>query len=306
MHWRCKAALQCVLAGLPGGQRLNYALQLLRGSHAAALVHRRLLQVADSLAWLQEAGVVIHDAEVVEIGTGWDAINAVLLYVLGARSVHTYDIASLLRAERLRQVLALLESASDDVGERTKTPGAVIRRRLRLLQQETDPIRSLAAVGIHYHAPADAAATGLAPRSVDLVYSYEVLEHVPPEILRKLHAESARIVRPSGHVYHKIDHFDHFAKCDPRISTVHFLGIPEGRWRLYAGNRLAYHNRMREPEFLDSYASAGLDLVRRRRDLDARAVHALRGMQLVTRFRRFAPQELAVASSEHLLRTPAA
>ena len=80
----------------------------------------------------------------------------------------------------------------------------------------------LAALGIDYVAPGDAAATGLPDAAIDAVTNSLVLEHVPPAAIRAIFAEWHRIVRTGGIVSSTIDPSEHYRHGDSRVSPWKF------------------------------------------------------------------------------------
>ena len=71
---------------------------------------------------------------------------------------------------------------------------AIYQQDSRQDEVETD----LGVVSYRYHSMADL--SGFADASVDLVYSGQSIEHVPPDVGRHVLAEVARILKPGGHL----------------------------------------------------------------------------------------------------------
>ena len=86
-----------------------------------------------------------------------------------------------------------------------------------------------------YMAPADAADTSLPDRSVCLVFSYGVVEHIPPADLERLMCESRRILADGVRAYHSIGLHDHFYGWGVE-NAVDFLRYSVFVWRLIADN----------------------------------------------------------------------
>jgi hypothetical protein len=74
--------IQFVLAHAPKGEQLNYILQMLNSSHSPAKIAERMPILAEKLGFLSKY-LNLDGAVVLEIGTGWEPINALLLHYLG-------------------------------------------------------------------------------------------------------------------------------------------------------------------------------------------------------------------------------
>jgi SAM-dependent methyltransferase len=151
----------------------------------------------------------------------------------------------------------------------------------------------------------DAGDSGLPAQSFDLVMSSNVFEHIPPSELRRIVAESRRLLRPGGVSAHHIDTADHFA-TDERITSVNFLKYSPRAWRLISRG-LAYHNRLRCREYPRLFEEAGFSLLDVMLETDERALAALRdgAVRPNEAFRAFTHQELAEVLVDVFARVPA-
>jgi hypothetical protein len=296
VNWKLKAAIQLGLAYAPFGERINYALQKIKGSHSPANVDRSIPDIVAALA-LASNYVKLKGSTVVEIGTGWVPTNTILLYLAGASRIYTYDHVPHLRLEGTQLCVEQLMRRLPLVSEAFKIAESVVAAKLQLLQT-TSLAKLLERAGIVYHAPADASQTGLLAGSIDLVCSYAVLEHVPEKVVHALVVESKRILKASGVSVHAIGLHDHYASDDPRLSLVNFLKYPEWQWRLIAKNRVHYQNRLREKHYFQLLESHGAKLLESRHRVEERDVKAAAKMHIDRRFHGLSPDELAVQYTE--------
>lgn len=302
MDWRIKLGMQFVLARTPGGTQVNHVLQHLNGSHSARRARSRFRDLAANFAHIRAAGLDLEGMRAVEIGTGWNAINTLLFYALGAGEVHTYDLRRHIRSKLVRRAVVELHGAADLVAEVSGVEKEAVRGRLaRLLELQTAE-DIFAAAGIHYHAPADAAQTGLPDASVDLVYSYWVYEHITPETVGQLNREARRILRPHGLAYHGIGLHDHFTGVDRNITAVNFLQYSDRWWDVFVQHDLGYHNRLRERDFLGMFERDGFDVAFREPVVDARSLAALEVLPVHPKFHGYTKEELAVVHTLLALR----
>lgn len=278
--WRSKVLVQFALAHLPGGEAINHRLQVWQGARSGRpsvpqeWVAQRQPGI-DRLASFMD----LQGAEVVEVGTGWDGLTTMMLSKAGAGIIHSYDHVAHLRHD-------LVLAAADAIGL------AVPRDSLENV---------LAGAGVRYTAPGDAARTGLPGASVDLFYSYAVLEHVPPADIAALVTEARRVLKPGGIWYSMIGLHDHYLPFGAP-SAVNFLRYPDWAWNLLVQNPISYHNRMRERDFVEILRAAGGALLSVDNFTDPADIERCRNMRLAKRFRGYTPEQLAVTRTELIAR----
>ena len=265
MRWQIKAAIQTAFSLVPGGEHLNFLAQTVAGSHSSELLYLEFARIRARIRSLK-ARFPFDNGTVVEIGTGWTGIGIIALALEGVGEIHSFDLVRHLRFPLAMRLLRAVVEAEAEYRDRAAP---------MLEARSLDEL--LLAANAHYCAPGDAATTGLADRSVDLVFSHDVLEHVTPDALERITAESARILR--GRAYHGIGLHDHLSDADPSISGVHFLGLSPLAWRL-VNNRISYHNRLRAPHYTDLFARHGGQIVHRDEIVTPRDIAALKDMQL--------------------------
>lgn len=228
MPWQLKALLQFVFARLPFGEHLNYLAQRLNGSFTTDAQLSALISQINNARKLNQR-FPIEGATAVEIGTGWLGAGIVTLAVFGARHIYSFD-----NQPHLRLLGRLIETAQQNIDRVSSASGIgrhIIEDRLKSLH-------------VTYVAPGDASHTNLPNDSVDLIYSYGVLEHVPVDVLKAIGVESKRILKPTGRTFHYIGMHDHFA------GGVRFLQYPDWVYDALFCHRVHYHNRLRLSDYL--------------------------------------------------------
>ncbi len=209
----------------------------------AARQHRSFDAMSGVLGWMlglarQELGPLALSGRALEIGTGQFMAHAAGLYVCGFDRVLTLD--------RYRQVAPSLVKASlanPVLARRFLSPFVSHDRfmeRWRRLAATGFAPASLAAAGLEYRAPQEAAALLAEPERFDFVFSYTTLEHVPPAELPGLLSAAAGLLAPGGVALHFVDLEDHL---DPRNAPFAFLA-PSQAWGAdqcgARGNRLRF------------------------------------------------------------------
>jgi SAM-dependent methyltransferase len=273
ISWKTKIAIQWVLAQMPGGERINHALQHAHRRYTPERLRERvdeLEKVCDYIApYMSFAG-----ADIVEVGTGWLLIAPLVMVRRGARRVHTYDHIRHMRKDLTARIAG--------------TMGCDLEESMR---------------HVEYHAPADAADSGLPDHSIDLFFTFNVLEHMPLDGIVALIRESKRLLRPGGVAYHAVGLGDHYAEFDGRLSRVNFLQYSDRWWNFWVQNHISYHNRLREKEFLAMFREQGAEILDVRSMIEQSDVAVIKnGQKLAERFRGMTPEELATHYMEVVYR----
>ena len=298
--WKLKVAIQFVLAHFPWGEQLNYLLQILNKSHSPEKTRQRIPDLVKGLKLIDEY-VRLDGSSVMEIGTGWDAINALLFYLMGVKTIYTYDHVPHVRYKLVQNVLYQIENLVEQIHLITSIPESVLIARLDKLKAATSTEMIFEAANIVYRAPGDATETGLPDNSIDLVYSYAVLEHVSEGVIHGLTVETKRILRQNGIAYHAIGLGDHYAGFDKKVSKVNFLRYPEWIWYFFVKNKISYHNRLREKQFVKIMESHGGKIETINNKVDPGDLEILKTMKIDKRFSGMTHEELAVYYSEIVL-----
>ena len=300
MHWRIKALLQNVVAGLPPGLSylVYYRIQRAFGRLRTVNPARHFGNCADIIRHFRAQGCGIEGKTFLEVGTGRTVNVPLGLWLCGAERVVTVDLNPYLRGELvveslryLREHRGELEALFSGIAD----PEVFHCRVDRLLEAPESLDAVLALANIEYRAPADATTLPLPNGGVDFHYSSNVFEHVSPEIIRGILLEARRVLAPGGLFLHRMDLSDHFSHTDPSISTVNFLRFNERRWGRLAGNRYMYHNRLRAYEYYDLFAEEGAVILDADEHVDERSAGLLaEGFPVDARFSGHSPRELAV------------
>jgi hypothetical protein len=290
VRWQVKAFTQLALAHVPGGERINHLLQRANKRHTPDWYRDRVIGLTAMIAKYLD----VEGKTIVEVGTGWDAINALMLSWMGAAKIYTYDHVAHARFHLVQTLVQEMVALADEVAAATCVPAALLNERAGRLAQAADLPTLFETAGIVYVAPGDAAQTGLADDSVDIVYSYAVLEHVPEDAIDAVTAEAKRILKPDGIAFHEIGLQDHYVDFDTSITTVNFLRYPEWWWRFLVKNDIQYINRLRAKEHIDRFTQQGAQVVVKEAYINPRDLAALQTMKIDRRFAGMSNEELAI------------
>jgi hypothetical protein len=234
-----------------------------------------------------------------EVGTGWHPVLPIFLQLLGARSTTTIDLNPWLVRSALLATLSGFEVYAPRIAVDFGIDEGELEARLRpMLAAAGDGSVSVAEIlrqgGIEYRVPCNACATNLPPQSVDFIVSYNVLEHLPVEVIRGMLAESQRILRADGVHLHHINPGDHYAS-DSNITASNFLRYSPFAWYFIGGSGLAYHNRLRDADYSRLIHEASFRVAHEDRKIDDRALAAIRSgaFKVDRRFEHYSAESLA-------------
>jgi SAM-dependent methyltransferase len=263
MNWKVKAALQKAVSLLPSEAsfELYYLMQRTWGTLRRVNPLEGFENGLRLIAAAEAAGGTISDKVVLEVGTGRRVNVPLAFWLCGAARTITVDLNRYLKPRLILEDIAFIRGHRAEVqtlfGGRAHCD-EFQRRFAILLRDDLDVPRLLEAAGIQYVAPQDARNLPLERETVDYHVSNNVLEHIPPHVLRDILFEGKRIVRRDGLLVHRVDFSDHFSEVDRRVSTINFLRYSEDQWQRFAGNRYNYHNRLRIDELESLIADTGL------------------------------------------------
>lgn len=282
------------------GEKINYLFQRLRKAHNEKEIKKRVIILCKIMRKIDKR-IPLESATVVEIGTGWVPICSVLLYLMGVKICHTYDHVRHVRYALALMLLNSIESQLDEISKITSISISVLKKRLSRLNNSSNLGDFFSRANIIYHAPGDASITGLKERSVDLVYSYAVFEHIPKQAIYDLTMETKRILKKPGVAYHLIGLHDHYGSFDKKISKINFLKYSEVVWSFFVKNEISYHNRLREKQFLEIFKECGAKIVWVENETDPNDISVLKNMKIDKSFQGMSYEELAIFRTELMI-----
>lgn len=308
MNWRVKGGIQKVLGYMPFGERVHYELQKRAGGLrmfdrelAAKLEDWRLM-----VGHLRSVGLSVPGTRFLEMGSGWYPTFPFSLYLGGAKSVVTVDLNRYLKPElalRMTEGLVDFLPVIAEATGRAEGELAGAHRELLAAVRRGASLEDATGGVVTYHAPSDASATGLPADSLDVVFSNSVLEHVPGPVIERCFAESRRILRSGGVIFHSVNCGDHYAYADRNIHQLNYLQYSDADWQVW-NNEFLYQNRLRAIDFVDMARAAGFAI-----EVDTSRPHPMRLQQLDTikvhpQFARYSREQLAITSIDFIGRNP--
>lgn len=279
VSWRTTLRIQRALSRLPVplGDSVYHLAQKINGLTISVKFHRKFVDRCErSLSALGRGS--FEERLIVELGSGWFPVTPMLLLSRGARGIRTFDLHKHYSKRRIRQAASamLTHAAHPDIEQAAasgKLPGA-----------------------IRYHPRCDLATANLPAASVDVAISQFVLEHVRPADIERIHRASLKWLADDGLWIHWISPGDHRAYGDTALSQVDFLRYSHAEWDRIAGNRFAYHNRLRRSQYRDLFERCGWTAVIEDSYVPEEARRQLSRVPLHSDYSGLAPDDLVAGS----------
>jgi len=116
-------------------------------------------------------------------------------------------------------------------------------------------------LGWRYVIDAEGRLDALADNSIDLVFSSEVMEHIPASTLPRLADDLARVLTARGHVNQQIVEADHLRIYAPGMHSKSYLRFSDREWSRWFDNRVQYMNRWQHSDFVRLFRDHGFGIV---------------------------------------------
>jgi len=209
------------------------------------------------ISLLADMGLDLRGLDILEMGTGWCPVIPLMMRLAGARHVVLTDVHASLCLETLNTTVKFLLERKTDLSQRLGITVAEIEDRLHI-PQAGDFDAVIAEMGMTYAVPFDYKRS---PVRVDAIISHTVLEHIPRQVIKTLMHDARRVLRPGGVISHGIDHSDHRAIVDQRLSQIDFLRYSDRMWKLFCVAPQDYTNRLRHSEYVAMFKEAGFEIM---------------------------------------------
>lgn len=207
---------------------------------------------------LRARGRDLTQLKFLEIGTGQTLALPFLLKMAGAKQVVTVDITDMAVLSMTRNSLQQIQAS-----ERFK---ALLRKYglpLWTPHKDSNAMKLPALLrlwGITFITECDLSkASSYSSESIaaaDVVYSRNVMEHIPRDMLREILVRCATQLGADTLQIHRIDLSDHFSHAIPGMNALNFLRYSNRVWALLAHNSYIYQNRLRYRDMVACFKEA--------------------------------------------------
>lgn len=266
MDYLIKSTLQNLVSSLPSplDDLIYFKLQLYFGGLKNYTPSKRFKASKYFIDILSSLNKTPRNLRILEIGSGIIPVIPIALWLNGAKCVYATDLNCYLSPFLLARCLTWIKSNRDILIE--LFPDIHVDR-LNLICKSysisdlNSAIAFLKTIDIYYISPCDARHLSFDDNCFDCILSYTVLEHIQTDFICDIFIELKRVLSPGGCFIHNIDFSDHFSHMDKSISPINFLRFNKFQYRLLAGNKFMYMNRLRLDDFDQIFDNLSLNSV---------------------------------------------
>ncbi len=284
MNWKIKALLQKILSTTKLGDNLNHIPATLNKKYHYNVA---LYQTYECVRKFSYCNIDLStNKTALEIGTGYSLISAAVLSLLGFQKIITVDITEDIQFSTCKKQISYLEEPDilKIIYPKSIFNEQEIKSKITQLN-EAHTLQSLFDIfNTTYIAPYNFNAILKHSKKIDYIASQVVLEHIPSKILNELFQFTKEVLHKEQFCVHTINFIDHFANPgffqDKSISEFNFLKYSDDYWNYWAGNSIAYTNRLSHVFYLELCKKYSLNVVdfigenyRTRKGLDAKLIH---------------------------------
>ncbi|EDP97529.1 methyltransferase domain-containing protein [Kordia algicida OT-1] len=267
MNWKIKASLQKLLHFTKIGDRLNHIPATLKKDYHKNVC---LYQFYECIRKFEASNIIVKSEPkktALEIGTGYSLIAPVILSLLGFDKVVTVDISKDVSIKTFQKQIQYLNNHEvlQKITENSNYSLSEITERLQQIQSFQTLEKLLAYCKICYIPKYTLADIEAVSNSYDYICSQVVFEHISPAFLKELFAKMKCWLTKDGCAVHTINFIDHFANPgffqDKNISEFNFLKFSDETWEFWAGNDIAYTNRLSYLFYLELCEATNLTVI---------------------------------------------
>jgi len=194
-------------------------------------------------------------SHVLELGTGWMHFYAVFLRLFSTTQITVFDVID-------NRQLSALQWTFNKLPGYLKKYFLLNEKKASLIQLLTNQIASVSSfeelyklLEFTYRINPAGDLSSFEDNGFDLVFSFDVLEHIQHDDIIDSIGSYYRVLKPGGYLIHQIGLDDHLAHYDCRASRKQFLTYSESEWKFRFENQVPYS------EFLTLFENRGFEQV---------------------------------------------
>jgi len=198
--------------------------------------------------------------KILELGTGWVHWESLYISLFYDVEVIAFDVWD------NRQLLGFKTYASQLLNElhNIKRPEKQLNRAKSLLKRlkdcdNFDDIYEI--LNITYLIDETGSLKNVSDDSIDLIYSSDVLEHIPIKSVGSLFKDMHRVLKVNGLSAHWVVPFDHLTIYDSSLNGKNYLQYSEKKWKLLFENKVQYINRLQMSEWVELFNKHSFKLI---------------------------------------------
>ena len=224
-----------------------------------------------------------------ELGTGWMHFYSIFIRLF-------FDFRGVLYDVWDNRQLEPLKSNFEQLADWLPTLACLSpnqRMRAREIIDQIASVESFDALyrllNLEYVVDASATLSSLPRETYDIVFSFDVLEHVRARSLAQSISNYHRVLKPGGYSIHQVGVDDHLSHYAPSASPKRYQAFSDMRWKLFYENQVQYFNRVSYDEFRRLFLDGGFDETETYVD---RSPAAFAGLKIASNYRHQTKESL--------------
>ena len=307
MKWKMKYfiinLLQKLMGSIPFGYTIQERIKAARSHWESRVPKGSMLQNLEKRIERFNRNNISPPSFILEQGTGWTGSDLVMFFLGGSQKIITYDTRPWLNEILFKQAIKEFTGNPKMLYEWEGIDNDLLTKRIEILKSSVELSLSdlLKLMCIDYRVSNSFEYDGIIDDSIDLFYSYSVLQRVKPKDLEKIFQRSYSFLKKSGSSFHRIHSVDFHAITDKRIPKLYYLRIGKPLWSLMTSKFINYQNRMRIREFCDLFQSLGFSSTLDQIECSDTDVQYAK-KYLLTLYPKFTAEEVAIWQADILLK----
>tara|TARA_B100000073_G_scaffold185662_1_gene153667 strand:+ start:16983 stop:17906 length:924 start_codon:yes stop_codon:yes gene_type:complete len=294
IFWKTKGIIQLILSIIPFGIEINHFLQKIRGGYSEEQLLKSALKQAKEIQEFNKRKT-IKSCSVLEIGPGWSLVGIILFHLKGASKIYGFDLFPHASFDISKRLIKVISQNSKIFADELAIDELFLKESCKILLDSNSKNDLFSKLNLDYYSPGDARYTNLKSKSIDIIFSYGVFEHIPTKKLCEIFKETKRVLKDDGRQYHNIGLGDHFIYMGLG-NGVNFLRYPNWYWFLLTGNSISYHNRLRISDYKRIFKKEELKIVFEDKELLAINLETLKSLPLNISFHGYENDDLAASA----------
>lgn len=277
MHWKTLLAKKAIVGRLPFADKLRAIRRKIFGFPLDADVLEFTIRCYERIKLaIENLGNSIPNSVILEIGSGWFPVMPILFARDGAKKIIMSDLNVHM------DEITIFETISN------------LKKRFphdKFIQNLT----AFSSLPICYNAPFNVSSLG--DKSLDIIVSNTVLEHILRSELYNLFASLRPKIADNGSMVHLVDHSDHFEHNDKTISRINFLTRNEEKHAIINYLIKDGENRMRHHEYHHVFIDSGYKVINEETEIDIKTLEIVKTLDLCYPYLMMQPNQLATVTS---------
>lgn len=202
-----------------------------------------------NLRFAEKHGAIADGMRVMELGTGWVHWEALFTRLFYDVEIVLFDVWDNRQFAGFRTYVAHLLAQLPTLESRdgaAREKAIILLRRISECASFEEIYRLL---NWSYVVDVNGRLDAVADKSLDLVFSSDVMEHIPAGSLPLLADSLTRVLTPRGHVTQQIVEADHLVIYSRKMHSKSYLKFSDKHWRRWLENDVQYTNRWQHSDF---------------------------------------------------------